>query len=100
MDKPDLTEKQLQDMTKLIKVISESIKNFIENDSSTTPGSDVSLYAMQVLSVICGLNRGYTKLQIDQMWDVSNRLSNKLHAAAKGDKPAKFQSAVDYRLKN
>lgn len=94
----ELTDAQFADLTKLVKIISESIKAHMELEPSS---GDVSLYAMQVLSVICSLNRGYTKTQIEQMWAMSNKLSSKLHAASKGDTGGKFQSAaVNCRWKN
>ncbi len=101
MDNSELSERDFISMTKIIKIISESVKTYIENEPSTTKGSDISLYAMQVLSLICVLNRGYSKSQIDQMWAMSNKLSNKLHSLSKGDKvESPFQSAVSSRYKN
>lgn len=101
MSKSDLTEREFLDVTKLIKIIADSVKTHIGSDPSVTPSSDMALYAMQVLSLVCQLNRGYTKEQIARIWDTSTRLSNKLHAASKSDKvTAKFQGPVNFRYKN
>ena len=101
MDKSELTEREFADVTRLIKIIADSVKTHIESDPSTIHGSDMALYAMQVLSLVCQLNRGYTKEQIAKIWDTSTKLSNRLHAASKSDKVTnKFQSPVDIRYKN
>ncbi len=101
MDKTDLSEKEFLSMTKMIKIISESIKEYIENSQDTVHGKDDPLYAMQVLSLICGLNRGYTKTQMDQMWAMSVKVSNKLHAASKSDKvETKFQGSTSSQYLN
>lgn len=101
MDKPDFSDKEFISMTKMIKVISESIKEYIEKDSTTAHGSDDALYAMQVLSLICGLNRGYSKIKMDQMWAMSTKVSNKLHAASKSDKvETKFQGSTNIQYLN
>lgn len=93
----EFTEKQVADMTKLIKIISESVKEYLENlnDPSVVPGNDTSLYAMQVLSLMCGMSRGYSRDQLDEMWEMSAKLSQRLHAARKNDKAtSQFQNAV------
>lgn len=92
----EFTEKQVADMTKLIKIISESVKNYLENlKDPSIPGSDTSLYAMQVLSLMCGMSRGYSRDQLDQMWESSIKFSQKLHAARKNDKATSaFQDAI------
>ena len=103
MSDSDLTAKQILDMTKLVKIIRDSIQTYIENikDPMAVPGKDISLYAMQVLSLMCGLNRGYSKDQLNQMWETSSRLSNKIHAANKSDRvDSSFQGASDSHYKN
>lgn len=92
----EFTEKQVADMTKLIKIISDSVKTYLENlKDPSIPGNDTSLYAMQVLSLMCGMSRGYSRDQLDQMWAASFKFTQKLHAARKNDKATStFQDAV------
>jgi len=93
----DFTEKQVVEMTKLIKIISETVRTYLEGlkDPSSVPGNDTSLYAMQVLSLMCGMSRGYSRDQLDQMWESSIKFSQKLHAARKNDKATSpFQDAI------
>lgn len=101
----EFTEKQVADMTKLIKIISESVRSYLENldDPSVAPGNDTSLYAMQVLSLMCGMSRGYSRDQLDGMWEMSAKLSQKLHAARKNDKatsPFQGAAAAEVAYKN
>jgi hypothetical protein len=97
MSNSDLTDKQISEITKVIKVISESVTSYIEGikDPTSVPTGDISLYAMQVLSLMCGLSRGYGPDRLNTMWDVSTKLSRRLHAARSGDKvESMFQDSV------
>lgn len=78
----EVTDKQFNDITKLIKVLSESLKTYIESitDPSKTPGKDASLMAMQVLSLLCGYRRGYTRTELDELWEKSVKVSDKIRA--------------------
>lgn len=78
----DLNSKQWRDITQLIKVISDSLKLYMDNikDPSDVPGKDISLMAMQVLSLLCGLSRGYTKTELDELWHTSMKISSQIHS--------------------
>ena len=78
----EVTDKQFYDITKLIKVLSESLKTYIEGitDPSKTPGKDASLMAMQVLSLLCGFRRGYTRNELDELWEKSIKVTDRIRA--------------------
>ena len=100
----DLSDKQVAEMTKVIKIISESVAEYIRDAKESTPStSDISLYAMQVLSLMCGLSRGYSSDYLNEMWENSTKLSKRLHAARKGDKvdsPFQKPVSIDTQYKN
>jgi hypothetical protein len=87
-NQPELSDKQWKDITKLIKVLSESLKTYIDDikDPSLAPGKESLLIAMQVLSILCGMKRGYSKTDLDNLWSTSLGVSSKIHASKNTDK--------------
>lgn len=81
-----LSDTEWHDMNILIKSISDSIKSFYDSDKSKEVSNrDISLMAMQVLSLLCGISRGYTKEDMDRIWEKSNQISKKINASKKSD---------------
>lgn len=74
----DFSAKKWQEMTKIIKVISESVKGYIDG-KGTLPDRDTSLMAMQVLSILCGYNKGYDKEKMEELWQTSMDAAEKVH---------------------
>lgn len=94
--------KQFDDVKTFIKVISASIKDYVSSVSKDNiPNKDASLIAMQVLSLLCGFSRGYTNLEINDLWEKSMDLSKKLYADQFEDKVVdKFQMPPNSKYLN
>lgn len=98
-NKYDMTEKRWGDMTRIIKVISDGVKGFYDKAKAETspPDRDISLVAMQVLAILCGLSRGYTREQIDALWKTSIETATNIHASRQGDRAEKgLQVPIGY----
>lgn len=74
----DFSPKKWQEMTKIIKVISESVKGYIDSKGSA-PDRDTSLIAMQVLSILCGYSKGYSREKMEELWETSMDAADKVH---------------------
>lgn len=99
-----LSADETHDMNQLIKLISDSIKAFYDGTNvKELYNKDVSLMAMQVLSLLCGINRGYTKSQMDTMWEKSRSISRYMNDSRRSDKVdgmQKFNGSKRVALKN
>jgi len=83
----ELDERRWRDITKLIKVFSDSLKAYIKDlDKDNIPDKDASLIALQVLSILVGLQRGYSKIELDKLWSTAHNLSNKINVSKAEDK--------------
>jgi hypothetical protein len=95
-----MNEKKWSEMAKFIKAISESIKGCIEPHGGAVD-EDTPLMAMQVLSILCSLNRGYTKEKISKIWAASLDAAQKIHEFRTTDKVvSQFQIFAGFENRN
>jgi hypothetical protein len=75
-------EKFTVDVVRLMKIISDAQRKYIEGISNTSdiPDNNATLVAMHALSVMCSLQRGHTKKEMDSVYDLAVKIASKLFA--------------------
>lgn len=99
----DINEKKMGEITQMIKVLTESMKTHlskIKNDGGTLE-QDTSIMALQILSILCGINRGYSNTKLNSLWANSLKTAEKINTVNKDKVTSDFTNYVyENRNKN
>jgi hypothetical protein len=80
MSDPDV-EKFSLDVVRLMKVISDAQRKYIEGISvpADMPHNNATLVAMHALSIMCSLQRGYSQKDMDEVHGLAVTLAHNLY---------------------
>lgn len=70
-DANNIYNTQWDKITKIISVISDSIKNYYKLADRPIVDDEILLISLQVFSLVCGKRWGYSLAHMTELWDLS-----------------------------